>query len=87
MVDWGGGWSAAGGLTLMVGMVAVVALVAAGIFLLIGPVFGRPDSFRHEPNRNPVTQGSTGLELLDGRNARGEITQEEPPWRGRQQRG
>lgn len=41
------------------------------------PVFGRPASFGHEPARDSVTQGSSGLEVLDSRYARGEITRGE----------
>lgn len=77
MMYWGSGWNAAGGLAMTVGMIAVVALVAAGLVLLIRPVFGRPSSVRYEPNRDSVTPGSGGLEVLEGRYARGEITKED----------
>ena len=74
---WGGGWNAAGGLAMMVGMIAVVALVVVGVFLLIRPVFGRADSPALGAEREPIAPGGTGLEVLDGRYARGEITREE----------
>ena len=84
MMDWGGGWGAAGGLAMTVGMTAVALLVVAGVFLLIRPVFGRPEYSRPEPDRAAVTQanggltqGTSGLEVLNSRYARGEIAREE----------
>jgi putative membrane protein len=84
MMDWNGGWGAAGGLAMTVGMIAVVALLAAGVFLLFRPVFGAPGSFRRESDRDAVTQASSGLtqassglEVLNSRYARGEITRED----------
>jgi hypothetical protein len=44
MMFWGSGWSAAGGLTMMIGMIALVALVVVGVVLLFRPVFGRADA-------------------------------------------
>jgi uncharacterized membrane protein len=83
-MDWGGGWGAAGGLAMTVGMTAVALLVVAGVFLLIRPVFGRPEYSRPEPDRAAVTQanggltqGTSGLEVLNSRYARGEIAREE----------
>jgi uncharacterized membrane protein len=84
MMDWGGDWGAAGSLAMTVGMTAVALLVVAGVFLLIRPVFGRPEYSRPEPDRAAVTQansgltqGDSGLEVLNGRYARGEIAREE----------
>jgi len=82
MMYWGNGWSSVGGLAMTVGMIAVALLVVLGVFLLIRPVFGSPEYSRREPDRDsvgrgPNRQGTGGLEVLDGRYARGEITREE----------
>ena len=45
---WGSGWSAAGGLTMMIGMIALVALVVVGVVLLFRPVFGRKEAPRDD---------------------------------------
>jgi hypothetical protein len=42
MMFWGSAWSAAGGLTMMIGTIALVALVVVGVVLLFRPVFGHP---------------------------------------------
>ena len=56
-MDWGGGWGAAGGLAMTVGMTAVALLVVAGVFLLIRPVFG--SSWRESVSSVQPADGSS----------------------------
>lgn len=77
MMLWGGGWSAAGGSIMMVGMITLVALVVVGLVLLFRPVFGRVEASTGPYENDPGVRSTTERDVLDGRYARGEITREE----------
>ena len=62
---------------MMIGMIALVALVVVGVVLLFRPVFGRADAPAARYDDDSVVRGATGRDVLDGRYARGEITREE----------
>lgn len=76
MMDWSG-WGAAGGIAMMVGMIALAALAVAGAFLLIWPVFGREVRAPSVPTVEGIGEDRERLRLLAERYARGEIDREE----------
>jgi len=77
MMYWGGGWGAAGGLAMTIGMIAVAVLLVAGTFLLIRPVFGRFRASTSAPEAGSIEPDNSGLGILNRRYAQGEITREE----------
>jgi len=77
MMIWGTGWSAAGGLTMMIGMIALVALVVVGAVLLLRPVFSRGDAPAGRNGDDFSVSRTAGRDVLDRRYAQGEITREE----------
>ena len=77
MMEWGSGWSAAGGLTMMIGMIALVALVVVGVVLLFRPVFGHAEASAGRYMDDSAVSRTAGREVLDSRYARGEITRDE----------
>jgi putative membrane protein len=77
MMLWGGGWGVAGGSVMMIGMIALVALVVVGVVLLLRPVFGRGEAPAGRYGDDSAVSRTTGRDVLDSRYARGEITREE----------
>jgi uncharacterized membrane protein len=77
MMLWGSGWSAAGGSIMMIGMIALVALVVVGVVLLLRPVFGRAEVSAGRYGDDSAVSRTNGRDVLDSRYARGEITRDE----------
>jgi putative membrane protein len=78
MGGWGNGWGDAGGVIMVVAMLAVLAFIIVGIVLLVRGV-NRHDYVQPGPPQRPLPgpQSQSALQLLEERYARGEIQREE----------
>ncbi|MCL5734875.1 MAG: SHOCT domain-containing protein [Actinobacteria bacterium] len=76
MMYWGGGWNAAGGWIMGIGMIAFVALIVVGIYLLVR-ASGPSSSVAGWVNNSAPAPRSSALDVLDARYARGEIDRDE----------
>jgi putative membrane protein len=75
---YGNGWSGAGGVLMVVIMLAVLALIVVGIVLLVRGL-GRHDHVQQSPSQGlqPGPGSKGALQVLEERYARGEIQREE----------
>ena len=74
---WGSGWNDAGGWMMGIGMIAVVALIAVGVYLLVRATSGQRQQFAGPTGEAQSAFRNSGLDVLDDRYARGEIERDE----------
>jgi putative membrane protein len=80
MWGWGDGWGGAGRAVMVIIMLAILALIVAGIILLVRGL-NRHDQAQQGPpqgqERPPDAGSGSALRVLEERYARGEIQREE----------